>query len=183
MWNGSFHGGEVERKISPISSHGTTRSTVFWPTKRGTERLVPSHVPNAPWRTPIFLIAVILLGWAFAPLNEVHFACLKGNEKPNFLSSVRVLPSMWGFFLLCEIIFPAFSPSLPFFFLFFSCSLCLPFWESTAWVFSFYFLLSFLTFSPVLQLLSLQPSPSLFPSPPHTSVLVNHAFPTIFPIP
>ena len=44
-------GGEVERKISQISSHGTTRSTVFRHTKRGTERLVPfrpvsSHVPN-----------------------------------------------------------------------------------------------------------------------------------------
>ncbi|RXI01458.1 hypothetical protein DVH24_014807 [Malus domestica] len=44
-------GEEVERKISQISSHGTTRSTVFRRTKRGTERLilfrpVPSHVPN-----------------------------------------------------------------------------------------------------------------------------------------
>ncbi|CAN6701338.1 unnamed protein product [Malus baccata var. baccata] len=42
---------EVEQKISQISSHGTTRSTVFRRTKRGTERLVPfrpvpSHVPN-----------------------------------------------------------------------------------------------------------------------------------------
>ncbi|KAM1483838.1 hypothetical protein ACFXTO_035964 [Malus domestica] len=42
---------EVERKISQISSHGTTRSTIFRHTKRGTERLVPfrpvpSHVPN-----------------------------------------------------------------------------------------------------------------------------------------
>ncbi|RXI03567.1 hypothetical protein DVH24_004219 [Malus domestica] len=51
MWNRSFQEEEVERKISQISSHGTTRSTVFRCTKRGTERLVPfrpvpSHVPN-----------------------------------------------------------------------------------------------------------------------------------------
>ncbi|CAN6550089.1 unnamed protein product [Malus baccata var. baccata] len=51
MWNGSFQGEEVERKISQISSYGTTRSTVFRRIKRGTERLVPfrpvpSHVPN-----------------------------------------------------------------------------------------------------------------------------------------
>ncbi|RXH77892.1 hypothetical protein DVH24_039863 [Malus domestica] len=51
MWKGSFQGEEVERKISQISSHGTTRSTVFRRTKRGTEwlvpfRPVPSHVPN-----------------------------------------------------------------------------------------------------------------------------------------
>ncbi|RXI02702.1 hypothetical protein DVH24_002780 [Malus domestica] len=52
MWNGSFQGEEVERKISQISSHRTTRFTVFRRTKRRTERLipfrpVPSHVPNA----------------------------------------------------------------------------------------------------------------------------------------
>ncbi|KAM1425408.1 hypothetical protein COP1_017844 [Malus domestica] len=41
MWNGSFQEEEVERKISQISSHGTTRSSVFRRTKRGTERLVP----------------------------------------------------------------------------------------------------------------------------------------------
>ena len=53
-----FHGcgtgrsrGEVKRKINQISSHRTTRSTVFRRTKRETERLVPlcsvpSHVPH-----------------------------------------------------------------------------------------------------------------------------------------
>ena len=51
MWNESFQEGEMERKISQISSHGTIRSTVFRCTKRGTERpislrFVPSHVPN-----------------------------------------------------------------------------------------------------------------------------------------
>ena len=51
MWNGSFQEVEVEWKISQISSQGTTRSTIFKRTKRGTERLVPlrsvpSHVPN-----------------------------------------------------------------------------------------------------------------------------------------
>ncbi|RXI07874.1 hypothetical protein DVH24_014440 [Malus domestica] len=51
MWNGLFQGEEVERKISQISSHGTTRSIIFRRTKHGTEllvpfRLVPSHVPN-----------------------------------------------------------------------------------------------------------------------------------------
>ncbi|KAB2598163.1 S ribonuclease [Pyrus ussuriensis x Pyrus communis] len=44
-------GGEVERKFTQNSSRGTTRSTCFRHTKRGTERLVPlcsvpSHVPN-----------------------------------------------------------------------------------------------------------------------------------------
>ncbi|KAB2617007.1 S ribonuclease [Pyrus ussuriensis x Pyrus communis] len=45
-------GGKVERKFTQNSSRGTTRSTRFRRTKRGTERLVPlcsvpSHVPNS----------------------------------------------------------------------------------------------------------------------------------------
>ncbi|KAM1873993.1 hypothetical protein ACFX13_007770 [Malus domestica] len=44
-------GDEAERKFIKNSSHGTTRSTHFRRTIRGTERLVPlryvsSHVPN-----------------------------------------------------------------------------------------------------------------------------------------
>ncbi|XP_028959110.1 uncharacterized protein [Malus domestica] len=47
-------GGEVERKNTQNLFRGTARSTHFWRTKRGTERLVPfrpvpSHVPNAPF--------------------------------------------------------------------------------------------------------------------------------------
>ncbi|RXH97929.1 hypothetical protein DVH24_010254 [Malus domestica] len=40
MWKRSFQGEEVKRKISQISSHGTTRSTIFRRTKRETEQLV-----------------------------------------------------------------------------------------------------------------------------------------------
>ncbi|RXH68350.1 hypothetical protein DVH24_030683, partial [Malus domestica] len=52
-WNKPVPGGEVERKNTQNLSRGTARSTHFWRTKRGTERLVPfrpvpSHVPNAP---------------------------------------------------------------------------------------------------------------------------------------
>ncbi|RXH97139.1 hypothetical protein DVH24_035807 [Malus domestica] len=52
-WNKPVPGGEVERKNTQNLSLGTARSTHFWRTKRGTERLVPfrpvpSHVPNAP---------------------------------------------------------------------------------------------------------------------------------------
>ncbi|RXH97637.1 hypothetical protein DVH24_009962 [Malus domestica] len=48
-----FQGVEVGRKNTQNLSRGTARSTHFWRTKRGTERLipfrpVPSHVPNAP---------------------------------------------------------------------------------------------------------------------------------------
>ncbi|RXH76106.1 hypothetical protein DVH24_018994 [Malus domestica] len=46
---GSFQGEEAERKISQISSYGTTHSTVFRRTKRGTERLVSFRpVPSRP---------------------------------------------------------------------------------------------------------------------------------------
>ncbi|CAN6581495.1 unnamed protein product [Malus baccata var. baccata] len=52
-WNKPVPGGEVGRKNTQNLSRGTARSTHFWRTKRGTERLVPfrpvpSHVPNAP---------------------------------------------------------------------------------------------------------------------------------------
>ncbi|RXH74579.1 hypothetical protein DVH24_029300 [Malus domestica] len=52
-WNKPVPGGEVGRKNTQNLSRRTARSTHFWRTKRGTERLVPfrpvpSHVPNAP---------------------------------------------------------------------------------------------------------------------------------------
>ncbi|RXI08718.1 hypothetical protein DVH24_022862 [Malus domestica] len=52
-WNKPVPGGQVGRKNTQNLSRGTARSTHFWRTKRGTERLVPfrpvpSHVPNAP---------------------------------------------------------------------------------------------------------------------------------------
>ncbi|KAM1334767.1 hypothetical protein ACFX2F_010636 [Malus domestica] len=61
MWNESFQGGKAERKFTQNSSYGTTRSTRFRRTKRGTEHLIPlhsimSHVPNGtiwdPLRAP-----------------------------------------------------------------------------------------------------------------------------------
>ncbi|RXH84649.1 hypothetical protein DVH24_032933 [Malus domestica] len=45
-------GGEAERKFPQNSSRGTTRSTHFRHTKRGTERLVP--LCSIPSLTPYF---------------------------------------------------------------------------------------------------------------------------------
>ncbi|RXH79754.1 hypothetical protein DVH24_040901 [Malus domestica] len=81
-WNKPIPGGEVGRKNTQNLSHGTARSTHFWRTKRGTERLVlfrpvPSHVPNAPWMHKLvlsdlasWLVRLDFLGSARAPRSE-----------------------------------------------------------------------------------------------------------------